>query len=427
MTMDAISSKLIQERQSLVHRAEGVKQTAFEDSQRDLNESERQSLGNFQSRIKAIDEQLALTTADYALNAETASRIAQYAGAQQLPNDGYKYRTAGEVLFDVIHQGQDRDARERFQSVMRAQTRAAEHMGTSAEVTVPTAGGMPGLVVRPITGPVIDLAWGGMPLFQALNPQPATNPLGWSRPRIIDPFLDTAAGPQAGSKEKAELPSKHFDVKADNVDLITLGNYLNVSIQLESFIAGSLDIIISQLNKRLSRGLETAAVAELAKATKTITLAADASAAAVLQAIYDGAAAVFAATNALPTWLAMGPLGWARMGGVSDLAGRPLFPTLNPTNAAGQSSVASFDGGVAGIRTVITPGIKDTTMYLGNGDGIEAAVYRFPMLQAIEPSVLGRQVAVAASYGFYRPPTTEAVTGGSPAPAKFEAIVKIAP
>jgi hypothetical protein len=263
-----------------------------------------------------------------------------------------------------------------------------------------------------------------MPLFQALNPQPATNPLGWSRPRIVDPYLDTAAGPQAGEKEKAELPSKHFEVKADNVDLTTLGNYLNVSIQLESFIAGSLDIVISQLNKRLSRGLEKASVAELAKATKTITLAADADA--VLQAICDGAAAVFAATNALPAWLAMGPLGWARMGGVSDLAGRPLFPTLNPTNAAGQLSVGSFDGGVAGIRTVITPGITDTTMYLGNGDGIEAAVYRFPMLQAIEPSVMGRQVAVAASYGFYRPPTTEAGAGDVP-PAAYEAIVKIAP
>jgi hypothetical protein len=426
MTMDAISSKLIQERQALVHRAEGVKQTAFEDNGRDLNESERQSLGNFQQRIKAIDEQLTLTTTDYALNAETAARIAQYAGAQAIPNDGYQYRTAGEVLFDVIHQGSDRDARERFQSVMRAQTRAAEHMGTTAEVTVPTAGGMPGLVVRPIQGPVIDLAWGGMPLFQALNPQPATNPLGWSRPRIVDPYLDTAAGPQAGGKEKAELPSKHFEVKADNVDLTTLGNYLNVSIQLESFIAGSLDIIISQLNKRLSRGLEHAAVAELAKATKTITLAADATSTEVLNAIYQGAAAVFSATQALPSWLAMGPLGWARMGGVSDLAGRPLFPTLNPTNAAGTQSVGSFDGGVAGIRTIITPGITDTTMYLGNGEGIEAAVYRFPMLQAIEPSVLGRQVAVAASYGFYRPPTTEADPSGTPA-ALHEAIVKIAP
>jgi hypothetical protein len=424
--MDAISTKLIQERQELIRRAEGVKQGAYDDGQRDLVETERHALGNLQARIGAIDEQLTLTTADYQLNSETAERIARYSGQVIIPNDGYQYRTAGQVLWDVLHQGSDRDARERFQSVMRAQTRAAEHMGTTAEVTVPTAGGMPGLVVRPITGPVIDLSWGGMPLFQALNPQPAANPLGWSRPRIIDPYLDTAAGPQAGSKEKAELPSKHFDVKAENVDLTTLGNYLNISIQLESFIAQGLDIVISQLNKRLSRGLEKAAVTELAKATKTITLAADASASAVLQAIYDGAAAVFTATQSLPTWLAMGPLGWARMGGVADLAGRPLFPSVAPSNAAGSLSPTNISGDVAGIRTVITPAITDTTMYLGNGEGIEAAVYRFPMLQAIEPSVMGRQVAVAASYGFYRPPTTEADPSGTPA-AKYEAIVKIAP
>jgi hypothetical protein len=424
--MDAISSKLINERQGLIQRAEGIKQGAYEDNQRDLVDSERQALGNIQQRIRGIDEQLTLTTTDYQLNAETAARIAQFSGQQQLPQEGYQYRTAGEVLWDCLHQGADRAARERFQSVMQAQTRAAEHMGTDAGVTVAVAGGMPGLVIRPIQGPVIDLAWRGMPLFQALNPVPATNPLGWSRPRIIDPYLDTAAGPQANAKEKAELPSKHFDVKADNVDLTTLGNYLNVSIQLESFIAGSLDIIVGQLNKRLSRGLEHAAVAELAKATKTITLAADADASAVLSAIYEAAAAVFTATNALPTWLAMGPLGWARMGGVSDLAGRPLFPSIAPTNAPGTSTATSFDGTVAGLRTVITPGITDTTMYMGNGEGIEAAVYRFPMLQAVEPSVLGRQVAVAASYGFYRPPTTEAGAGNVP-PAAYEAIVKIAP
>jgi len=426
MGMDAISSKLIQERQSLITRAEGIKQGAYEDNQRDLVDSERQSLGNIQQRIKGIDEQLTLTTTDYQLNAETAARIAQFTGQQQLPQEGYQYRTAGEVLFDCLHQGSDRAARERFQSVMTAQTRAAEHMGTTAEVTVPVAGGMPGLVIRPITGPVIDLAWNGMPLFQALNPAPATNPLGWSRPRIIDPYLDTAAGPQAGGLQKAELPSKHFDVKADNVDLTTLGNYLNVSIQLESFVSGSLDIIVSQLNKRLSRGLEKSAVAELAKATKQVTLAVDATSDEVLAAIYEASALVFTATQSMPQWLAMGPLGWARMGSVSDLAGRPLFPNLNPANAFGTAKANSLEMNVAGIRTVITPGITDTTMYMGNSEGIEAAVYRFPMLQAVEPSVMGRQIAVAASYGYYQPPTTEAGAGDVP-PAKHEAIVKIAP
>jgi HK97 family phage major capsid protein len=424
MGMDAISSKLIQERQGLITRAEGIKQGAYDDSQRDLVDSERQALGNIQQRIRGIDEQLTLTTTDYQLNAETAARIAAFSGQQQLPSEGFQYRTAGEVLWDAIHQGADRQARERFQSALH--TRAAEHMGTTAAATVATAGGMPGLIIHPIQGPVIDLAWRGMPLFQALNPQPATSPLGWSRPRLVDPYLDTAAGPQSGSLEKAELPSKHFDVTAEDVKLTTLGNYLNISIQLETFVAGSLDLIVAQLNKRLSRGLEKAAVAELAKATKKITLATTATASEVLTAIYAASAAVFTATQELPSWLAMGPLGWARMGSVSDLAGRPLFPTLNPANASGTSSADSFGSDIAGIRTVITPGITDTTMYMGNGVGIEAAVYRFPMLQAVEPSILGRQVAVAASYGFYRPPTTEAGPSNTP-PAKYEAVVVIAP
>lgn len=427
MGMDAISSKLIQERQGLIQRAEGIKQGAYEDNQRDLVDSERQALGNIQQRIRGIDEQLTLTTTDYQLNAETAARIAAFSGQQQLPQEGYQYRTAGEVLYDCLHQGSDRAARERFQSVMQAQTRAAEHMGTTAGATVAVAGGMPGLIITPVQGPVIDLDWNGMPAFQALNPAPATNPLGWSRPRIVDPFLDTAAGPQSGDKEKAELPSKHFDVTADEVKLTTLGNYLNISIQLESFVAGSLDIIVGQLNKRLSRGLEKAAVAELAKATKSITLPGTATATEFLAAIYDAAAMVFQATNQLPQWIMTGPLGWAAIGKVADLAGRPLFPAVGAVNAAGTSNPGSFgQGQVAGLPTVISPAITDTTMYVGNSAGIEAAVYRFPMLQAVEPSVMGRQIAVAASHGFYRPPTTEAGPGNVP-PAAYEAIVKIAP
>lgn len=434
--MDLMTQNLLHERQQLVNRAAGVTQNAAEapGGARDLDDNERATLANIQSRMRAIDEQLTLTTTDYALNETVAANLARISGANHVaPSSGVAWRSAGECVWDYIHQHEDRGSRDRVQAAIRAaqeadgrgeviQLRAAEHMGTTAAQTTPVAGGFGGLIINPIIGPVIDLAWSGTPLVNALGARPAPGGYQFSRPRILDPDLNTAAGPQAGGKEKGELPSKKFDVVADMVTMTVAGNYLNLSLQAESFITSpaALDLVIAQLNKRTSRGIENAAVAELTGTTKVVTVAADGS---VNAALFEASAAVFTATGDMPTTLAMGPLGWAKLGGQTDLAGRPLYPWLGANNANG-----SIDGDlnltVPFGRVVVTPGITDTSLYLLNGVGLELYIYRFPMLQAIEPSVLGRQIAVAASLGSYAPPTTEAGPSGTPA-AKYEAVVKI--
>lgn len=415
---DRLTTNLIQERQELVRRAEGVKQAAVEDGGRDLVDTERTTLGNIQARIATIDEQLTITTADYALNAETAERIAKWSGGTTLPAEGHKYRTAGELMWDIIHQD-DRDARERYRSHVRGlQARAAEHMGTDAANTVPVAGDLGGLVSSPITGPIIDFAWQGMPLTQALNPQQAANPLGFQRPRVVDPYLDTAAGPQAGGKEKAELPSKHFTVEADTIKLATLGNYLNVSLQLESFVAGSLDLILGQLNKRLARSIEKLTVAKIEETATTVDLAGGPlEGADVLRALFDASAMVFSATGDLAQWVAMGPAGWARLGGAATTQGEPMFSGMSATNTDSGNQPA-------GLRPIITPAITTADYYVGNAAALEVYLYRFPTLQAVEPSILGRQIAVAAAYGNYQAPTTEAGPGGTPA-AEYAQVVKV--
>jgi hypothetical protein len=281
------------------------------------------------------------------------------------------------------------------------------------------------LTVSPVSGPVIDLAPQGMPVISAFG---STDVSGgtFMRPRIVDPNLYTAAGPQAGGKEKAELPSKKFDVVSDPVSMVTIGNYLNLSLQAEVWVPGSLDIVVRQLNRRTELAADKAALDKLAGTTATVPLAADADSAAVLAAIYDAAALVYGATGALPTTLVVGPAGWARLGGLADLAGRPIFPTLGAVNAPGTERATSFAGTVAGLAVVVTPGITDATMYVGNSIGLEVYLHRWPMLQVIEPSVLGRQIGSAIALGFYQPVTTESPDGGV-TPAKSEAIVKIAP
>lgn len=440
---DVLTDRLLAERSTLVTRATAITQTAAEEG-RDLTDGERTSLTTTRGRIGELDVQLELTTADLALSAETQARIARFNGQPVQPNPESQWRSAGHCLWDYMHQREDRESRDRvrafeargagadplylppsWQAQQELQTRAAQHMGTTAAATTPTAGGFGGLLVSPVVGPVIQLAWTSTPLVNAIGTRPAPNGWSFSRPRIVDPDLYTASQPQ--SKEKAEVNSRKFDVVADQVSLVTSANYLNLSLQAETFINSpdALDIVVAQLNARTSVGIELAAVGLLEDVTKTVTPAGD-TAADLIAALYEAAALVLKATGRMPEWTVVGPDGWAKLGGTTDLAGRPIFPPVGPVNALGSLNPGQLGGGLAGVpgQLIITPGISDDSMYVGNSTGIELYLYRFPMLSAIEPSVLGRQIAVAASLGSYQPPTTEAGPGGTPA-AKYEAIVKI--
>jgi len=367
------------------------------DEGRDLSEDEMATIAGSTEEITALKRQLDLLVQDIDISEETQTRLRSLGGAIIGPD--FHYRSSGQLLWDCLHQG-DQEARGRYVRVMR---RAAEHMGTLAADTTPVAGDLGGLVVRPVVGPVVDPYPKGMPFANAIGLRdiPASDGFGFSRPHIVDPNFDTGVAVQA--LQKAELASKAFTVEVTNVPLTTTGGYLNISQQLLSFQPQSLQIILDQLRRRLENAIDTSLVNEMMASTGFIALAADADAAATIQAIYDAAAAYYGVTRQLPSWLAMGPLGWARLGGLTDAAGRPLFPTLGATNAPGTSSASSFSITVAGLRPVITAAITDESYYVGGEEGLEGYLYRYPVLEAVEPSVLGRQVAVAASTAGYRP------------------------
>jgi hypothetical protein len=311
----------------------------------------------------------------------------------------FHYRSAGDLLWDCLHQTEP-EAKQRYSRVMR---RAAEHMGTTAAATTPVAGDLAGLAVRPVVGPVSDPTPKGMPFATALGMRdiPASDGFGFSRPYLVDDGFATGVAKQ--TLEKAELASKAFSVAVTNVPLDTVGGYLNISQQLLTFTPSSLQIIVSQLTRRLENHVDKAVVAEMQESTGEVALAAGATAAEVIQAIYDAAAAYYGVTGELPSWIAMGPLGWARLGGLVDAAGRPMFPTLGASNAPGSMSATSFSVTVAGLTPVVTAAITDDTYWVGGDAGLEGYMYRYPVLEAVEPSVLGRQVAVAASIAGYRP------------------------
>jgi hypothetical protein len=367
------------------------------DEGRDLTEEE---LANIKSTNEAVikkRDHLAALTVDLELSEQTQERL-RYIGPSVASTPTH-YRTAGELLWDCLHQV-DPDARARYTKVLR---RAAEHMGTDAASTTPVAGDLGGLVVKPVVGPVSDPYPSGMPFATAIGMRdiPATDGFGFSRPFLVDPGFVDGVGPQA--TEKSELASRAFSIDSSPVALSTVGGYLNVSQQLQSFNPSSLQIILDQLRRRLENAIDVAMVTEMRLSTGYEALPATATAADLIGAIYRAAGEYYGVTYQLPSWVAMGPLGWVRLGSTVDLAGRPLFPTLGAVNAPGTARADSFSVTVAGLMPIVTPAITDNALFVGGPDGLEGYMYRYPVLDTVEPSVLGRQVAVAASIAAYRP------------------------
>jgi HK97 family phage major capsid protein len=364
-----------------------------------LSEQDRQTIQSAQEEARKLKSDIELLSERIELTESTRDRLRLHnsGSGDILPG---AIQTRGELIHVKMRAAAgDRDAVHRYETFMRA----AQHMGTTAAATTPTAGGVAGLLIPQNVGPVIDVNPQGRPLAAAIGIIPSSDPMAFRRPRIEDPDWDDGMGVQ--TLEKAELPSRAFDVTAQDVTLKTIGGYLNISQQLLAMPIGALDLTVNRLEARYARVSELRVLAAmLVGADSTVTLAADADGADFLAALYSASARVYAATGQLAEWVAMGPTGYARVGSFVDLANRPLFPSGQGVNAMGQASAASFAlSGLAGLRSIVTPAITSGEFFVGNSLGIEAYEYRFPLFESVEPSVLGRQVAVSGAFGTYRP------------------------
>jgi hypothetical protein len=420
----ALVENYVSERDKLLNTVQVLKNAAL-DRGSDPSEQDLELMTKSYARIDRLDELIKVLGEDKSMSDEARDKLLSPTPAAP---GAIKYRTGGDMVWDCLHatfgsahDHEDQEAKRRWDVVMK---RAAQHMGTTAEATTPVAGGVGELYVAPVVGPVINLTPSGQPFLSAIGRRPAPNSMTFSRPRIVDPDFQIGAGVQ--TLQKAELVSKKFDVKVDQLSLTTVGGYLNVSQQLMSLHPTAWDIIVSQLQRRTAYQGEAASIAELAETTADVPLADDADAATTLAALFDAAALVYQNTNELPTWIAYGPLGWAKLGKLTDAAGRPLFPFLGAANAMGTANLGDFNLGPLGLQQIVTPGITTTDIYMGNSLAFEAYVYSFPLLEAIEPALLGRQVAVAEAMSFYRPTTQEEGPGGVP-PAEGNGAVRIGP
>ena len=397
--VDAFIQQLMDEREQKVQVIENLVSVAA-DEQRDLRDTDSDTITKMRSRIGELDTQIERVSGDLEL-AETVRTRIKYLGPDSVSRE-FQYRSAGDYLWDAFHLQQDRAAHERWTKFHK---RAAEHMGFDKANTIPVAGGFNGLVVNPVVGAVLDPTPEGRPLFAALGVRPIESGT-FLRPRIVDPNMATGVGPQG--QEKSELPSKAWDILSEPVTADVIGGYINISQLLLEMVPSGFDMIVTHMNRRLERASEVAAVAAMDLTTEEVPLAAGATSADVSAALGDAATIVFANTGRLPTWIAMGPQGWGRLIGLTDLAGRPMIPAVGPVNALGAGgSPDTFFTSLAGMRVVVSHAITTPNLYMSNSYGLEVYERKLPVLQAVEPSVFGRQLSVQTMLAFYSPITNE--------------------
>jgi HK97 family phage major capsid protein len=374
-----------------------------QDSERDLNDSERETLGGLKVRMTEIQGQLEQLEGVAAESLKTQDRMKQFDMAmtnqRRFQTREVEYRSAGAYMLDYLAaQGGSRDAKERLEVYMRA----AAHQKTSDNL---------GIIPDPIVGEVVNFIDAARPIVSFLGPKDMPSST-WHRPKVTQHTTVAAQGSAgAAADEKAELSSQKMTITRIDGTAVTYGGYVNVSRQNMDFSTPmAMDVIIQDLATQYAIQTEAAVGAAIQAVANNVELAPVAtgnapSATELTAALWTAAGNIYTATKGQGRIALIVPP--ARLGSWGA-----LFAPVNPQNAQSTGfAAANFGQGImgyiSGIPVIVSSGYPVTTNHYGSvisSAAVEVYEQRVGSLQATEPSVLGVQVAYA---GYFTPMTIE--------------------
>jgi HK97 family phage major capsid protein len=266
----------------------------------------------------------------------------------------------------------DRDVAKRLQRVMAHQTTSDN----------------PGIIPTPVVGPLLGILERRRPTINSVNNKvmPAKGK-SFDRPRVTQ---HTLVGEQTG--EKQPLLSQKMTIDSISVPKKTVGGVLNISQQDIDWSEPSiLDLVIEDMLTQIAIETNAGYVVDFNTA---VTAAIPSTPATFVADFYLASSMVIAATGQPPSTLWVSPDVWAQLGGLLDSTGRPLFSAGAPANSVGSTSPGSVAGSVLGVPLVVDAAWPNQTCVLG--DATYAEFYTSPdgMLRAVEPELLGLQIAV---------------------------------
>ena len=365
---------------------------------RDMVDAEQSNLAAARERIAALDEQIepiaefeaSRQTAVAAMSALRTGGAERPAGAVGL--DGSRpatYGSAGAFIVDTLRaRGFMTDPRSGQRLPADPDAAARVRYAVENQTTADT----PGLLPHPIVGGVVNLIDASRPFITSIGGGRSMGGIPgktFGRPKITQ---HTLAGEQVG--EKTQLPSRKMIIGEVAFTKKTKGGSVDVSRQdIDWTSPAAWDILVRDLADSYAIDTENEAADAFAAGAATVN-AATPVAANTLEgwstALYAAAGKVYASSKRLPDRIWCSVDVWGKLGPLVDLQ-------LASTKNFGSSSLDSFAGAVLQVPRIVVPSFAAATCIVGTSAAFEVYEEVIGLLTAVEPSILGVEVA----YGGY--------------------------
>jgi len=246
----------------------------------------------------------------------------------------------------------------------------------------------PGIVPRPVLGPVINLIDSTRPFVESISRKAL--PAG----KFDRPYIDQHVAVAEQTAEKTLTASQQMKILSLPVAAKTYAGHLNISRQdIKWTSPGILQIVFDDFAAIYAQTTCAVATADfIASLTGTPITVAEVSGEAITAALYEGAAAgLDGSGGGLPDTLWVSPDVWAALGGTFNAMGVAAFPQLSLTNQGGNP---------LGLRLVVDQHFPAGTMVTGPSRLAEWYEDIDGLMQVGEPDVLGQLVGYAGFAAF---------------------------
>lgn len=386
-----------------------------ETGQRDLSDTEQETLTKQRDRIKQLDpqiEQLEEFEQIRAVDTRTAetyrpatgggqqSASGQQGGQSQRQSAAYtehrptEYRTAGQLLADAwkAQNRNDDAARDRLVGAgLDLRDGAIVHRAAPNVLLADT----PGILPVPIVGDIMRNIDAARPFIASVGAKDLGGIPGASFKR---PHVTTSTSVAKQATENTAVQTGTFVVGSVTFTKDTYGGSVTISKQDIDWTApGVWDALLQDFQEIYGLQTEDAAADAFAAAVTQVTDLDITTPAAptideLLQALYNGAALAYAGAGRLPDTIWQSLDQWSYWGPKID----QLKASTNG-NGGGDSNLNSFAGYLLDVPRVIVPKFPSNTTIIGVKSRTEVYEDRFGFLSAVQPKVFGVDVA----YGGY--------------------------
>lgn len=259
---------------------------------------------------------------------------------------------------------------------------------------------VPGVIPVPILGPVFADINYISPLLTAVGTR--AMPGGGAGSTFIRPTWTTHPTVAQQSAQFDAVSATTSVIASNTVTKLTFAGSTTLSYQTVSFSdPAAMAIIMQDLAGQYLQAIDNYACDTLVSSASSDGVW-DLTVVDLLKSIYDCAVTTVAATNYLPTHIAVDPATWSLMMQLVDTTNRPIFSYtgggLNGFNAVGQGGINAFqNANPLGLQIVVDKNFAAKTMVIFNANAYEIYRQDQGMLSVENPTTVSRTMSM---YGY---------------------------